>query len=963
MTDVELRLTADTDSATAGVRGFRKEYADLVKALEKPVRQIDALQRTQESAKGAAAEFFAAKRRVDELKTAISAAGQPVAALDRDLSKAERTLVKATQAFERQKQQVKAQRAELQAAGVDTRNLAAEQQRLQTALAATVGKGKADAAITSAMDTFGVTRLRDLRAQLVALNSDYKRLTQSGVLSATERASAEIQYQARLAETKRAINELGGEAASSSEGLAAIGARLAGIVAAAYTVQRTAGAFFGITDAVGELEDRMRNALPVQEEYERAQARLEEISKRVRIPIAQTSELFLGSVGPLREMGFSARATADMVGALSAGLVANSVKGQRAQAVIDQFNKGLQTGVIRGDAFNAILQNSPALTDALTKGLGTTRSELIRMANAGELTTERVVTALGSQSEALLALADNMRVTVGDAQSSLSDSIDKVVGSIDRLLGLSAQAVKELDGLSAALDSIAKGGKDVTPILDSYAESVLKRLGLSGQALELLYGQYKKWEKGATKSVEAVTSVERTAADEREELNEKILAGERAYAASFNAISKDLTVKFKDALDQQVAAQRKAASALSKARNEQLETEKRYRDAMDRLGAGVRGPASYANAQSLQYAAKQALASGDVERAKKNAQAALDMLLDLAEAGENTYGFAGFIQSLQSIEQKADQISVANAERSLEEATKKTREWKAEFEELKNFKITPSIDDAALAKETEKLKKWAATIGTSVTIEPRTLPKDPLRVPGSKDEDGYVLLNETPQLPADFVLKDVVFPEGEKPVVEAVIAPVSIEAESPPVEVTAAVDEQSVAGITQQIMDFVATWAKMAVVPVRFGGDPALPGAVTPDGFAYGGYTGPGSKYQPAGIVHAGEHVQPQEVVREPGALPFLERIRRNGFRATLEQIQRRGYANGGPVMPLPRFVPNVPAPSQALLDAAAGPSMPHLGSVDFNLGGESFQVFVNQSQVDPLRLAARKFGRTQRNG
>jgi len=236
-------------------------------------------------------------------------------------------------------------------------------------------------------------------------------------------------------------------------------------------------------------------------------------------------------------------------------------------------------------------------------------------------------------------------------------------------------------------------------------------------------------------------------------------------------------------------------------------------------------------------------------------------------------------------------------------------------------------------------------------------------VPGSKDEDCYVLLNETPRLPADFVLKEVVFPEGEKPVVEAAIAPVSIEAESPPVEVTAAVDEQSVAGITQQIMDFVATWAKMAVVPVRFGGDSALPGAVTPDGFAYGGYTGPGGKYQPAGIVHAGEHVQPQEVVREPGALPFLERIRRNGFRATLEQIQRRGYANGGPVVPMPRFAPNVPAPSQALLDAAAGPSMPHLGSVDFNLGGESFQVFVNQSQVDPLRLAARKFGRTHRSG
>ncbi|MGH8043063.1 MAG: phage tail length tape measure family protein, partial [Stenotrophomonas sp.] len=37
--------------------------------------------------------------------------------------------------------------------------------------------------------------------------------------------------------------------------------------------------------------------------------------------------------------------------------------------------------------------------------------------------------------------------------------------------------------------------------------------------------------------------------------------------------------------------------------------------------------------------------------------------------------------------------------------------------------------------------------------------------------------------------------------------------------------------------------------------------------FATGGYTGPGGKYQPAGIVHAGEFVHRQEVVRQPGAM------------------------------------------------------------------------------------------------
>ena len=55
-------------------------------------------------------------------------------------------------------------------------------------------------------------------------------------------------------------------------------------------------------------------------------------------------------------------------------------------------------------------------------------------------------------------------------------------------------------------------------------------------------------------------------------------------------------------------------------------------------------------------------------------------------------------------------------------------------------------------------------------------------------------------------------------------------------------------------------------------------------GFAEGGYTGNGGKYQPAGIVHAGEYVMPQESVKKIG-LPFLEGLKNSGL---------PGYANGG---------------------------------------------------------------------
>lgn len=53
-----------------------------------------------------------------------------------------------------------------------------------------------------------------------------------------------------------------------------------------------------------------------------------------------------------------------------------------------------------------------------------------------------------------------------------------------------------------------------------------------------------------------------------------------------------------------------------------------------------------------------------------------------------------------------------------------------------------------------------------------------------------------------------------------------------------------------------------------------------------GGYTGPGGKYQPAGIVHAGEVVWSQDDIRKAGGVAVVEAMRRGG----------RGYADGGVV-------------------------------------------------------------------
>lgn len=80
------------------------------------------------------------------------------------------------------------------------------------------------------------------------------------------------------------------------------------------------------------------------------------------------------------------------------------------------------------------------------------------------------------------------------------------------------------------------------------------------------------------------------------------------------------------------------------------------------------------------------------------------------------------------------------------------------------------------------------------------------------------------------------------------------------------------------------------------------------DGFADGGYTGSGGKYEPAGVVHKGEYVTPQKVMSMPAAQPHV---------AALERM-RTGYADGG-------FVTNTGAAEaqQSLIIMNAIRSMP----------------------------------------
>lgn len=208
MSDVELRLVADVDDAVKGVAGFRKEYADLVKEVAKPLKQVNAFRDLEQSLEGVEKESRAARERVRDLGNELARTASPSKELTNSYRDAVTELRRLERAETTAQARLAARRRELQAAGIDTSNLAAEQRRLSDELSKNVAAGRADADLRNAQKALGVGGIEQAQRRLVQLREQYRLVTAEGNLSAKERGEAEATYRASVTRTLELLRQL-----------------------------------------------------------------------------------------------------------------------------------------------------------------------------------------------------------------------------------------------------------------------------------------------------------------------------------------------------------------------------------------------------------------------------------------------------------------------------------------------------------------------------------------------------------------------------------------------------------------------------------------------------------------------------------------------------------------------------------------------------------------------------------
>lgn len=730
---------------------------------------------------------------------------------------------------------------------------------------------------------------------------------------------------------KGSVSSIGSELA----GLQALAARALPVAALGVATRE----FVQIADAYSSMTARLKLATKATGDFEQVQQALRKAADETRAPLQETVNLY-SQVAPSLQGILSSQEIVGFITTVNQAIALSGSSAQAASAALVQFTQGLASGTLRGEELNSILEQTPALADAIAEGLGVTRGELRKLGADGELTTERLARAVLNVSGRVASDFKGLPVTVGQAFILLNNSITEFVGALDKGTGVTAGMANAIIAVGSSVDSLAASTKELKPVLDVAMNAVdifgrfVRALGASAKGTAAVLDRLRSFDfKGAT--------------EEYKKMQREVIAIAKEPLASQKADDQKpqreanarLEIERKLANEIQKLEKLKAVAAgkasADTLKNEQQVAEERNKIARDAMNDRLRAEESTADKlrqlfeKSLTDAQK---AREDAAKIRIDAAASADNLRDRASqrrgAGmsegareEMNTRAASSLTARATLAAGAAQVAARDGD--LQKAAKLAADA-AKLAARAERAADAIKDDDAAARALEELARVQAKIGEAQ----------------AKQKEG-----EAAQLE-----KEATAIEQQIKLAEERIATFKAELAKP---VTLSLDiseaEKQIKSLQAQLSALSAPKLP-APAPAGSGTAPSTPtstGSGASGSWATGGYTGPGGKFDPAGVVHAGEYVLRQEVVKQAGMRAFLDSLNRKGVKAL------RGYSSGGAVTRIPRTGRVSPAASASQAGVRATFNMPGLSPVQANIDHRTAQTLARE-----LRREARKTGR-----
>lgn len=251
--------------------------------------------------------------------------------------------------------------------------------------------------------------------------------------------------------------KIGNAVRSMSKELAIVRNAYLGLQAAMGAVNSAKG-LAATADEMSNLRARIKLVTGEGELFDKMWGRVAETAQRTSSSLEGTGTLFARLTAAGKDAGLSAQVAAEQGLALAEtvnqAIQLSGGSAEAADAAITQLIQGLQSGVLRGDEFNSVMEQAPRLARALADGLGVTVGQLRAMAEEGALSSEVVIKALKSQAKVLKDEFGTLPATIGRAVQNLSTAWSLFVDETDKANNVSVRIAGAIDLLAANLGNL-----------------------------------------------------------------------------------------------------------------------------------------------------------------------------------------------------------------------------------------------------------------------------------------------------------------------------------------------------------------------------------------------------------------------------------------------------------------------------------------------------------------------------
>lgn len=252
--------------------------------------------------------------------------------------------------------------------------------------------------------------------------------------------------------------------------------------AAGYAGLQGARALVALSDEYTNITGRLKLATSGQQAFALAQSQVFTISQRTSTALDSTATLYARLAQSTAEYGVSQQRQLALTASINRTFAISGASAVAASNTITQFGQALAGGTLRAEEFNSVVENSPRLAKALADGLGVGMGQLRKMVNDGQVSVDKLVKALESQSAAIEAEFNSMPLTVERAMVQLRNSILQFVGEGSHELGAGsalAESVAFLARNLQALDqvvgvvAVAFGSRLTANLIKATAEKIM----------------------------------------------------------------------------------------------------------------------------------------------------------------------------------------------------------------------------------------------------------------------------------------------------------------------------------------------------------------------------------------------------------------------------------------------------------------------------------------------------------